>query len=360
MAMQLYYLPSKLPAAPAPIVARPKRSRHPGTPRPPTPKILVPVIEPCAYEGRVVTRCSHGEEGHLRQCLHPEADWDLCRRRMSRPPDQSCNVCPLHSRNEIGRIRHLLYFVCPLAGNGVWQWNVEKQLIPRLSIFNGKRICAIVFNGPPIKRPRMRARPVPLDQADAVKAMLAPHGFEFLEFTNQPNLGEVVAWRDLWRRVLPGNPGDAVFYAHAKGVRRGFEHPTSIKWASAMYETNLDYWPLAMEALKSYPIVGAFKKQGHCFPGYQSAWHYSGTFFWTRLHDFARRQWQEVPKIWAGTEMLPGILFKDEEGGCIFHEAFGTHMELYAPGYWQHVVEPALEMWRTDHASYKQVLALSQ
>lgn len=348
MAMTFYELRVKLPTeqvVPTPIVRSKTRTPRPMLPASPAP----PPVSPCSHEGPVVSVCSLGDQHHLRRCEHPQAEWDSCRRNGAPGQnEQRCAACALHSRHEIGNVRHLLYFVCPAGANGVWQWNID-QLLRRIELFNGKRVCAVVANGPPIKRPRMRSKPLAMDSVEAVKALLEPHRFEFLEFTNHPGLGEVVAWRELWSKVLPGQPGDVAFYAHAKGIRRGFEHPTAMKWTEAMYETCLDRWPLAQDALKKYPIVGSFKKVGFCFPGHPSKFHYSGTFFWTRLQDFGKRQWSQVPRSWGGTEMLPGILFEDNEAGCLFHSAFGTHMELYSKPYWDAVVQPALECWRGEH-----------
>ncbi len=246
--------------------------------------------------------------------------------------------------------RSLLYFICPIGGNGVWQWNVE-QLKKRIHLFNGRKIVAVAQNGAPIHRPRMRSSFMGLDAINTVRAAL-PGDCEIFEVTNNPDIGEVVAWRRLWEKVLPGcEPEDAVFYGHAKGVKRGFEHPTAMKWASALYETNLDHWPLVERGLSMYPIVGSFKKLGNCFPNTLSTFHYSGTFFWARAKDFAARDWVAVPQMWAGTEAITGVMFNPAEAGCIFHEAHGSQMELYSPQYWQFVVEPSLAMWRTDHPS---------
>lgn len=246
--------------------------------------------------------------------------------------------------------RHLLYFVCPISGNGVWQWNAE-QIMRRIGLFNGKKILAIAQGGRPVREAGKRKKITPLDTVEEVVKRL-PGFDQVITVTNNSVVGEVVAWKELWSRVLPGNEGDATFYAHAKGVRRGLEHPTAIKWAEAMYETNLDYWPLVERSLKKYPVVGVFKKLGFCFAGTiggKSSWHYSGSFFWANNRDIVKRQWQHPPKMWAGCEALPGLIYSPEEAGCVFHEAFGTHMELYNSTYWDMVVRPALEVWRSEH-----------
>lgn len=248
--------------------------------------------------------------------------------------------------------RSLVYFICPIAGNGVWQWNVE-QLKQRLPLFDGRKVVAVAQGGLPISKPRMRAEYLPLDHIDKVRAML-PNDCEVFEVVNNPILGEVVAWRQLWDRVLTGSDDDdVVFYGHAKGVKRGFHHPTAIQWATAMYETNLDYWPLVERLLETYPTVGSFKKVGWCFPNTNSSWHYSGSFGWFRAKDFAARNWKNVPQMWAGTEALPGIIYRPEESGCLFHEGPANQIELYNAGLWAIVVTPALEVWKAQYAEYK-------
>lgn len=52
---------------------------------------------PCAHEGHVVEACKScgPKEGrHVRQCLHPTADRDLCTRDRVGPAVQACVDCP--------------------------------------------------------------------------------------------------------------------------------------------------------------------------------------------------------------------------------------------------------------------------
>jgi len=53
---------------------------------------------PCRYEGPVVTWCATctgeaAEARHVRQCLHPDVDWDLCTRGPVGPDVKACSAC---------------------------------------------------------------------------------------------------------------------------------------------------------------------------------------------------------------------------------------------------------------------------
>jgi hypothetical protein len=54
---------------------------------------------PCVHEGPVVEWCKtctgpNAELRHVRQCLHPTADRDICTRGMIAASVQSCWTCP--------------------------------------------------------------------------------------------------------------------------------------------------------------------------------------------------------------------------------------------------------------------------
>lgn len=55
-----------------------------------------PIIPPCPHEGPVVSWAPCGQESlHLRQCLHEQADWDLCTRGANNGAAQPCHRCRL-------------------------------------------------------------------------------------------------------------------------------------------------------------------------------------------------------------------------------------------------------------------------
>ncbi len=318
----------------------------------PAPQVIAnpPPLPVCRHEGPTISLCSSGDIGHVRQCAHPDADWDNCRRDWPPGPnEQRCSVCPLHSRHEIGRTRHLLYFIYPRAGSGVWQDNV-RELVKRIDLFNGKRIIAIA-TGQEQFRPGVLRRTV--DSPDKVKAMF-PAGCEFLEFPNNHNLGECVAWEALWAKVLPGEPGDVTFYAHAKGGKWGKNHPYSkwIKlWRDVMYETCLDDWPTVQEQLKQHPVVGTFKKLGHCFVDMllpQSSWHFSGSFYFVRNADWYARKCYRSLDNYMTSEAMPGIEFKPSEGGALLYSGLPHSLDLYQAKFptWEMHMLGVYRKWR--------------
>lgn len=248
----------------------------------------------------------------------------------------------------IGDVRNLLYFVCPIKDNGVWQSNIA-QLLKRIALFNGKRIVAIARGTMLRKR---GIRPQNFDYPETVIDAFGDSGCEFLTVENDNKTGEVQAWQSLWERVLPGDPDSVTFYGHAKGVTRPLHSPAH-RWTEILYESTLDYWPLVLGQLREFPVTGSFKKLGYCFPGVNSSFHFSGTFVWWRNADLAARAWQHPPRQWAGTEAMPGILYKPEEAGCLFLEAFGTVLNCYSEDYMVRVVEPEYLKWKAANGNYR-------
>lgn len=71
------------------------------SPRPvPSARLALPVLAPCAHEGRVVEyckTCSNGDNRHVRFCLHPspsDEDRDTCTRQPVSNKVQACSSCP--------------------------------------------------------------------------------------------------------------------------------------------------------------------------------------------------------------------------------------------------------------------------
>lgn len=319
-----------------------KRPRNPNRPKPPEPVRFIP----CVHEGNIIewATCGNCELKHVRACdVH-----DTCTRGRNNGRIYSCMLCkdyaPPPPPDTLGRIRNLIYFICPIAGNGVWQRNVA-QLLKRIDLFNGKRVIGIVTGN--VRKRGMR--PQRIDSPEEVQSHF-PAGCEFVVMPNDRAVGEVAAWRELWSRVLPGESGDVTFYGHAKGVTRP-PHSTVHRWTEMLYESTLDYWPLVLEQLREFPVTGSFKKLGYCFPGVPSTFHYSGTFVWWRNADLAARAWQYPPRQWAGTEAMPGILYKPEEAGCLFHEAFGSVLNCYSVDYMTRVVEPEYLKWKAENGN---------
>jgi len=249
-----------------------------------------------------------------------------------------CPSCADRAPSPIA-VRHLLFHVMPIRGNGVWQRNLD-QLLQRFHVFNGVRVIAVV---------RDHSCDPPEAVQEYVRAV-AGDTVQWVVIDNVAHLREVATWGSLWEKVATLEPGHATFYGHAKGVTRPVNpgvtcHP----WAHMLYEVNLDYLPLVELALQAHALAGSFKKIGAGFQGSSSSWHYSGTFFWARNRDVFTRDWKRIDQAWWGTEAWPGVHFRPEEAACLFHEGTVPRLNMYSMGYLRDVVEPEYEKWKSEN-----------
>lgn len=234
-------------------------------------------------------------------------------------------------------VRHLLYHILPISGNGVWQRNVG-QILRRIKLFNGHRVVAICTG------PR-------LDPPDHVKDQFAGHVHEFIEVPNNPGLREVATFEKLFERVESVNDQHFTFYGHAKGVTRPSSHPAH-PWADLLHQVNLDHWPLVEQQLREFPVTGAFKKFGRGWreKDSNSDWHYSGSFFWFRNQDlFSQPDWRKIDQFWSGIEPYISQHFKSKDGGSLFHEGRVPALNLYDKKYLMEVVMPDFEKWKEEN-----------
>ena len=243
-------------------------------------------------------------------------------------------------------VRNLVYHVAPVSGNGVWQKNVA-QLLRRIDLFNGRRVVAVVAGR--AKRLDYKAE-FDLDPPRMVREAFAGHVREFIELPNDPNLREVATFLPLMERVATAGRPEITFYAHAKGVTRPVNSGVTVhRWTEILYETCLDYPGMVEAQLAHRPVAGSFKKVGRMFDGSASAFHYSGGFYWLRNSLAFTRDWRRVDRRWWGSEAWPGLHFRPEEAGCLFHMG-GVEMDVFKMDYLRRTVEPAYERWRADHA----------
>jgi len=262
---------------------------------------------------------------------------------------------PNDTEPPVGR-RHLIYYILPVAGNGVWQKGVDALRL-RWGLFTGKKIVAIA-RGEPITEQltvsEMKAGDKtvatrPLDDLETVRAYLPPD-CEVIEVDNDPMRWEHVAWERLWARVLEGADGmDAVLYCHAKGVTRP-AWSAAHRWADLLYTLALDYWPETEALLRKGPIAGSLVKYGNFFsaPSNIGKWHYSGNFFWMRAST-AREKLATVPvpaDRW-GAEAWIGIAFPIEQCGELFGPR-NLDMSLYFDDHMDKVLED-FTAWSTHH-----------
>lgn len=223
-----------------------------------------------------------------------------------------CATCNDRRRNWT---RHLIYFAYPVAGNGLWQRNLD-QLFRRIDLFNGTKTIAISTGC------GLRA----IDPPEAVEEYIAGRA-ETIRVPAVRNLGEVTAFVPLWERLQSfDGPEHCTFYGHTKGVTKPVNDGISVhRWADLMYAANLDHWKDVAAELERHPIVGAFKKVGPCF-GRRADWHYHGTFYWCRNADVFDRDWRKVRERYGGTELWPAKTFKKHEAGSIFYGGAGYSM----------------------------------
>jgi len=255
----------------------------------------------------------------------------------------------------VATVRNLLYHLLPVAGNSVWQRNVE-QLLGRWHVFTGRKIVAVMTSPGPVEDLTTNRGTLELDPPDRVKEAFGPFAgeIEWLELTNQPKLREVVSfvplWGTLFSRPESRESNQIAFYAQAKGVTWPADKPIVHDWADVLYETLLDYLPLVEELLGAFPIVGSLKTHMKWWRQSQATWNYAGSFWWARNADVWSRPWRRINRFWSGNEAWPGITFQDHEAGVVFYDWFAHRTDPYHPDTWLPVLR-ALDAWRATNAA---------
>lgn len=221
--------------------------------------------------------------------------------------------------------RHLLYHIYPLAGNGQWQRNVDR-LLRSIDVFNGKRYAAIVVDQK-------------TDKAKDVGRRLEDHFDHILYTGNKPRLREALTFPVLMKKAMEFTaPGNMTACMHAKGVTHVNE-PHIDAWVDMSYDTMLNDMPFVESLLKTHALAGPFKSHGGFNNKYR--WYYSGTFFWVRNDEVAKRNWQHVQYSWFGSESWPGAHFTYEEGACLFGEGGFEYEKSLAE----------FEKWKSVHSN---------
>jgi hypothetical protein len=258
-----------------------------------------------------------------------------CRHRAAEPHRRvaACHKCPvyrcgLHGEcaNNLGGVRncldcsdyappaptrHLCYHIMPCVGNDIWQLNVDR-LRARLPLFDGVRSIAIVTGDGLADPAEVQAR-FAGDRIDSWTIL-----------PNDPSRREVATWDRLWE-PLAGKKGVA-FYGHAKGVTKANNPGVAVhRWADIMYRANLDHWPFIERLLEHHPVAGCWRKRGG-FP--DASWHYSGSFYWTRLAE-SLPSLDKITRDWWGVETWPGRCFPFEQAGVVFGEGRAPRLNLY-------------------------------
>lgn len=226
--------------------------------------------------------------------------------------------------------RHLMYHLWPVKGD-TWRWNVE-LLLQRIDLFNGRRLVSIVTD----ER---------TEDLATVQAAFAGHGVEFIVRPNAQG-GESITFPLMLAELAREHRDDVAFYAHAKGVKYEPTWPPAVKrWAEVQMAVTLDHWPTVRAQLDRHAMTGLLRRPGR-FANHQHVgdWHYSGTCFWFRHDAVFERAWQDVPAFYGGVEAWPGMLFSQEETGCLLLDQL---RELpYRDRFWATRGNPAFQRWQ--------------
>ena len=226
--------------------------------------------------------------------------------------------------------RHLIYHIYPHQRSNIWKWNIQ-QLLRRISLFDGVRSIGVVTDH---------------ETASLTDVQMEFNGARVDNWFETPNhplvglpgnvmsddgasalLGEGLSFVPLLH-TLPRTGDHVTFYGHARGSRysEGDGHFERHKrWTNMLYHSTLDDWPKVLQALREFPMAGAFKRYGDFRLPRNAAWHYSGTFFWFRNADvFASRDWPRLhPAMYGQVEAWAAGLFKASETACLFGDNAG-------------------------------------
>ena len=302
--------------------------------------------------------------------------------------------------------RHLIYYILPVKGNGVWRWNVD-QLSLRWNLFNGEKVIAIAQGGK-VKLQNGREDCIELDDIQTVKEYL-PSDCHVIEVENNPSIREGTAWKPLWEklskllnislesldntlnnlptdnsgRVLVDNTfdnhiynpetnnvstnnhqtyivDDVIFYGHAKGTTRPHNITleyggTSKEWTQYVYNFCLDYWNLVENQFQEgKQTVSCFVNRtpfnwGENLP--HCPWHYSCGMCWVKCKEFLHK----VNKIplenhkWC-TEGWFGIAYNlQDEAGVVGPDYISEYDLLYRSDYWNNHVLPSIVEWKNKN-----------
>jgi hypothetical protein len=253
------------------------------------------------------------------------------RRRGEGTPVRGPNVETIDTSN---LIRNFQMHIWP-SRNGAWQWNCD-QVMERASLFNGRRIVSIATDKDSCS-------------AGEVREYLKDFTTDFLEFSNDPSIREVVSFVPMLERQQSLDSNQVTFSCHSKIARHHVdehtEDSTLYRWTSVMYETCLDHWDLVKEQLATKAMTGAFKRYGMFDTFNNHQWHYSGTFYWFRNRDVFNRDWRTVDQFFFGTESYPGLMFHPDDTGCLFADYSD---DLYSLEYWNEEIQPQLERFRNE------------
>ena len=249
---------------------------------------------------------------------------------------------PDNYRDLSNAVRHLTYHMFPVRSSQAVEWNID-QLHQRWHLFNGIRVLGVNIS---------EATYAPDDLLQMFRSL----GIEWdhvIVRDNNPGLGEVMTWIPSIGMLTPESASDReiVFSAHAKGVKySGNEMPAVIRdWSSVMYSVNLDDWKRVQQSLEWFAATGAFRVRYPKCDGCQHGWFYSGAFWWWRLADIAKHNWNHVSPWYAGRETWIGDKIERHESDCLFMDASRSP---YLAEYWRKKINPRWEKYQEERLNH--------
>jgi len=248
---------------------------------------------------------------------------------------------------QIGDVRHLVYHLYPAKreGGAVWRRRLA-DLRPRLPLFNGRRVLAIVTD---------RTTSPTSEVIDAIRGLFD----ETLWLRNLPCRREGVSLIQLYGAIEKySGPADVTLHAHAKGISSESWATGARLWVDALHETCLDYWPVVRDLLRRFPVVGPFKRAWTDWKqaGFRSksTWHYSGAWRWFRNSEMFRRAWRHVEPFYCGSESHPSLVFVEPEAGNICCPITDRGQALYTREYWDATASAQLAAFRAANQHSRQ------
>lgn len=224
-------------------------------------------------------------------------------------------------------IRHLLYDCCALRGTGPQQDWIDSAAW----LDNVNTLCryAGTFTGRKVVVLRVDENTLPPEEVKPAFARLG--AVEFVERANCPfpGLREADHFIDHLSMLRPTSAGEAIFFAHTKGVSRSPQSVAIKRWRDLMYEKCLSNPQAVDEALARSATCGCFRRMGAPAGCPGSRWHFSGTFWWMNSDRlFSLPNWDQVPSTPYAVEGYPGIMFEHRESACLYED--NPPYDLYA------------------------------
>jgi hypothetical protein len=210
---------------------------------------------------------------------------------------------------------HLLYHIYPRPVPRLIL-NLERILQHR-RLFDGQMLFSVVEDEPGL---------IPAAKIEAyLRQRLADHRPERLEFFRVANSGSEA--QALFNTLLPHVAGEKdafSFCAHTKGTSATrCDSPWVLLWTHWLYEHCLLPREQLLQVLPGCGAAGCFRIRRHPPGQPESAWHFSGAFFWLNHARVFQRDWQPPgPSRYAGESWL-GTFLPEEESHCFFGEGRG-------------------------------------